>query len=929
MSVSPSGATDLEDADSQPAAASETREGSQRISQLEASFRELEGREARLRRALHAGRMGTWEWDVTTSRVSWSSTLESIHGIPEGSFAGTFEAYQQDIHPEDRERVLGSIQATGRDGGSDHFLQYRIVRPDGEVRWLEAHGHVEYDAAGAATRVAGVCMDITDRKRLEQEREASSRRKARLVEITAAIAAGVTDDEVFAAVVDQVGATVGASSAGLWLVDPDRKARLVRAVGYREETRQALARLSIDASPSVPAIDAIRTGHPVWIASQEELLRAYPHLAAMVTPGRAYRISCLPILAHGEVIGVLGFTFDDGAPADVNEQNFLRLVASYCAQALERSRLLEAERRSRAQAEASAARMALLSRASRAFSEVGTDFSALLRAIVHEVNAAHADACGIVLRAEQGDDLIIAAVEHRDPEGTALARALLEASPLKLGQGISGRVAADGQLVFIPQVDPSLFDGPEYADYRSFFTRCRPTSLVAVPLRVRGRVLGTLSAVRDQDASHFNEEDSALIQELADRAALAIDNSVLHRDNRQARTRAELLYRLAAGLIGAEHLDELFQIALDGLESALGATRSSILAYDADGVIRFKAWRGLSEEYRSAVEGHSPWPQDAHDPQPIVIDDVEQDDALAAFVPVFRQAGIRAVGFIPLVGEGHLIGKFMVYYSEPRAIASHELEMARAIANHVAAAIIRFAGVAELERTIRFNEMFTGMLGHDLRNPLGAVMNAAELALLREDNPRVAKPLGRIVNAASRMSRMIDQLLDFTRVRVGSGIPLERRPCDLLPLLRQVADEIRDARPECTLRVEPAGDTTGDWDADRLAQVLSNLLANAVHHGVAEHGCTVRVDGTADDQVLIEVHNHGTIPPAVLPSLFEPMTGGERRGERSQGLGLGLFISRQIVHSHGGHIEVRSTEETGTTFTLTLPRHPAADEGAA
>lgn len=922
-------AKELEDAEAPRSSTGGARESLQRIEELEARVSELERREARLSMALHAGRMGTWEWEVKKSRVSWSSTLEAIHGIAEGSFGGTFEAYQSDIHPEDRERVLASIQSIGKDGSTGHFLQYRIVRPDGDVRWLEAHGHVEYDEAAAPTRVVGVCMDVSDRKRLEEEREESSRRKALLVEITSSIASGVTDEEVFAAVVDQVSATVGASSAGLWLVESDRTARLVRAVGYREETKRVLARLSIDASPSVPVMDAIRTMRPIWIGTQDELICAYPHLAAVVTPGRSYRISCLPILAHGEAIGALAFTFDDAPPTDVNEQNFLLLVASYCTQALERSRLLEAERGSRARAETSAARMALLSRASRAFSEVDTDLSTLLRTIVHEVNREHADACGIVLRAEQGDDLILAAVEHRDPEATTLYRALLEASPLKLGQGISGRVAADGQFAFIPRIDPALFDGPEYAPYRPLFARYQPASLVAVPLRVRGRVLGTLSALRDQDTPPFDEEDVSLLQELAERAALAIDSSRLHQDNRQARTRAELLYRLAAGMISAEHLDELFQSALDGLESALGAKRSSILAYDADGVMRFKAWRGLSEEYRSAVEGHSPWSRDAPDPQPIVIADVEQDDSVSAFVPLFRQAGIRSVGFIPLVSEGHLIGKFMVYYPEPRTIAPNELEMAGAIANHVAAAIARFAAMTELERTVRFNEMFTGMLGHDLRNPLGAIMNAAQLARLRETNPRAGKPLDRILNASSRMSRMIDQLLDFTRVRVGSGIPLERRPCDLIPLLRQVADEIRDACPEGTLRVEPAGDTTGNWDADRLAQVFSNLLANAVRHGVVEQGCSVRVDGTATGHVLIEVSNQGAIPPALLPSLFEPMTGGERRGERSQGLGLGLFITQQILKSHGGSIEVCSTEESGTTFTLILPRGPSGEEGPA
>jgi two-component system sensor histidine kinase/response regulator len=262
----------------------------------------------------------------------------------------------------------------------------------------------------------------------------------------------------------------------------------------------------------------------------------------------------------------------------------------------------------------------------------------------------------------------------------------------------------------------------------------------------------------------------------------------------------------------------------------------------------------------------------------------------------------------------------MVYYDEPRSIALHELDTARAIANHVAAAFARFAAIEELQRTVRFNEMFTGMLGHDLRNPLGAIINAAQLVLLREDSPRMVKPLGRILNAGTRMSRMIDQLLDFTRIRVGTGIPLRPARVDVRTILRQVVDEMDAASPEWVLRVRDEGDATGPWDADRLSQVFSNLLGNALQHGVLEKGCSVTMDGTSPEKLRVIVHNYGAIPPELLPRLFEPMTGSERRREGSRGLGLGLFITQQILHAHGGRIEVESTVEAGTTFTVVLPR---------
>lgn len=126
--------------------------------------------EERLRLALEAGRMGVWEWDLASGRVSWSPSLEVIHGVSIGTFPGTFEAFKRDIHPDDCERVLSSIEAglTSREG---HHLEYRINRPDGVTRWLEAWGRLCYDEAGRPARMLGVCMDITERKHVEEARE--------------------------------------------------------------------------------------------------------------------------------------------------------------------------------------------------------------------------------------------------------------------------------------------------------------------------------------------------------------------------------------------------------------------------------------------------------------------------------------------------------------------------------------------------------------------------------------------------------------------------------------------------------------------------------------------------------------------------------------------------------------------------------------
>ncbi|WNG33034.1 PAS domain-containing protein [Archangium violaceum] len=132
-------------------------------------YAEAKRAQARHEVALEAGRMGAWEWDIPAGRVTWAPTLERIHGIPEGSFGGTFQDYQSDMHPEDRQQVLASIQHVVAQREPEHHIQYRIILPDGQVRWVEAHGRLTLDEQGQPSRLTGVCTDITQRLALEED----------------------------------------------------------------------------------------------------------------------------------------------------------------------------------------------------------------------------------------------------------------------------------------------------------------------------------------------------------------------------------------------------------------------------------------------------------------------------------------------------------------------------------------------------------------------------------------------------------------------------------------------------------------------------------------------------------------------------------------------------------------------------------------
>lgn len=225
----------------------------------------------------------------------------------------------------------------------------------------------------------------------------------------------------------------------------------------------------------------------------------------------------------------------------------------------------------------------------------------------------------------------------------------------------------------------------------------------------------------------------------------------------------------------------------------------------------------------------------------------------------------------------------------------------------------------ELSRAVQLGDMFVGILGHDLRTPLGAIRMGAELIVRSAEDPRAVRPAGRIMRSADRMTRMIEQLLDFAQIRQGRGIRLQLAPTDLGAITRQVLQELGDANPQAKIDVSSSGGLGGRWDADRLGQVVSNIVGNAVQHGTAGAAISVELEGTTPEQVRLRVANHGVISDEAMPMLFDPFkhAGTTKGGER--GIGLGLFIAREIVRAHGGDLAVRTGDGT-TIFETTLPR---------
>ena len=226
--------------------------------------------------------------------------------------------------------------------------------------------------------------------------------------------------------------------------------------------------------------------------------------------------------------------------------------------------------------------------------------------------------------------------------------------------------------------------------------------------------------------------------------------------------------------------------------------------------------------------------------------------------------------------------------------------------------------------TLHLNEMFAAVLGHDLRNPLSAMITAARLLEERSSDEVVRRTAGRMLSSGKRMSRLIDDLLDMARARLAGGIPVNREPGDLGLLIHRVVQEHQVAFPERRIELREAGDLSGEWDIDRLAQVASNLIGNALQHGDCSEGIEVQLDGTQAEIIVFSVVNAGRIAPDMLPHLFDPFRRGPRESSRNEGLGLGLYIAQQIVHAHHGSVDVQSANATHTVFNVRVPRRPRA-----
>jgi len=300
---------------------------------------------------------------------------------------------------------------------------------------------------------------------------------------------------------------------------------------------------------------------------------------------------------------------------------------------------------------------------------------------------------------------------------------------------------------------------------------------------------------------------------------------------------------------------------------------------------------------------------------------------------ILRRLGTSSVAVLPLAARGRRLGALTLARGDSgRLFSPSDLPFAGAVAGRCALALdnarvfreaeegrrLAEASARAQEDAARFGEQLLGIVSHDLRTPLAAIQASTHAALRRAGGDEaLERALRRAAGSAERMARMVEDLLDFTRARLGGGIPIARREADLGKIARYAVEEAQAALPEHPFEHRLHYEK-GLYDPDRLSQLVQNLLNNAVEHGAPRAPVLVetRRDG---DTLLLEVTSQGpVIPASQLEGLFEPFR--RRASGATRNLGLGLFIVREIARAHGGSVAARSAAE-GTTFTVRLPRH--------
>ncbi|HMQ30824.1 MAG TPA: GAF domain-containing protein [Chloroflexaceae bacterium] len=761
----------------------------------------------------------------------------------------------------------------------------------------------------------------------------------RVQTLTASLAEAVTPAEVLAIVAAQVGQHIGETSGAIGLVTADGSGlEIAQMVGYDPGDLRPWQRIPMERGQL--AADVALSGEAQFYETRGTLVARYPQLAQARLKSAAWAV--VPLRTEGRTLGVLSLGFPQARSFAPDERTLLELFAQQCATAVQRTSRFHAVERARATAERAADRVARLYTVTAALAEALT-LAEVAEVIVNEGMAALGAIAGSVRQlSPDGGALLALQVAGYPPELVEQWRVIPIDAPMPMAETV--RLA---RSILIESPEEMAASWPQFADAMAAL---HYKAVALLPLMVGGRPIGTMS-LGFARPRRFDADDRSFLDALARQCAFALERARLYAATQAQAARLGALAE-ASQLFAAASLD--LPSVLDAIAwrvaHAVGDMGTVSLLSDDRQLQQVAAIAHTNAEAREVLaqllssfplgadEGISGRTLHTGEAQliPTISEEQLRELIKPEHWPFLERFGIYSLMVAPLRVNGEVIGTLSALRDRPsRPYTDNDLTMLRELADRAALAVANARLYQQAREAIQIRDQFLSIAAHELKTPLTALSGQAQLVQRRlgrgEQTPeRLARSIAVIARQADRLDAMVRTLLDVARIERGQ-FALERQGLDLLGLVDRVVDDVQGELDSHVLVFErAAGPLMVDGDPLRLEQVIQNLLSNAVKYSPDGGTIMLRVERREGEAVVTVVDEGVGIPAEALPQLFQRFYRAANVTEHHiSGMGIGLYVVREIVTRHGGTVEVRSAEGEGSVFTVSLPLVPEAATGGS
>jgi PAS domain S-box-containing protein len=834
----------------------------------------------------------------------------------------------------------------------------------GAVTIVSAESSRVYDQADLAlaeelARRAALAIEnarlFQETENARQAAEQSANRTARLQSVTAALSEALTPSEVGLRVIDAAMAEMAGRSGIVIMFAPDEHLQIVATKGESKEFRKSWEAFA--ENPPEPILSAIRQGVPFFAETSRELLSEFPALSALDVPAdRSF--ACVPLTIEGRATGAMVVSFDQRTFSG-EEREFIQALAGQCAQALERARLYEAEVQSRAAAEEARQRVDFLAATSPVFLSGSVDYQGTLRRLAELIVPRFADWCSIDLLDAEGQ-LQRVIVLHHDPKKTELATRLQERYPAQV-QTESGprNVVRTGQPEIYPTIaDEMLRAAAQDADHLKTLRGLGLKSAICAPLKARGKTLGAISFVTAEESDRqYSEDDLDFVEELCNRAALAIDNAALYDAEQKARAAAEaaqqrLWFLAESNAVLSSSLDfETTLARVAGLAVPWLADCCVAHVFPQDGIdartsvchadpAKEDLVRQLHTHYVPSPDQPHPLMEMIQTQAPVLLENIDASEPATIVqdrrhAEILRKLDFKSYMAVPLIARGRLFGALTFARSDvDRRYTQQDLSLAEELARRAALAIDNarlYENAQRVQEALRValeaKDEFLGVMSHELRTPITAVYGGVRVLRSRAerlDEESKSRLLEDIEQESERLFRMVENLLVLSRLELGQEVATE--PVMAQRTIGKLVSSYAQRRPsrKVALNVDEEMDPIAA-EPHYLEQILRNLISNADKYSPADSPVEIAIVRREDEADISILDRGSGISPEESETIFERFYRSDRTASKAAGIGLGLTVCKRLTEAMGGRIGATPRPGGGLEVRVTLPIYKEAE----